>query len=299
MKKILITGVNGFIGNHLATRLAREGYDVYGTSQTNVEIEGVKNLQCDILDYEKLESLFKEKDCIIHLAAVTENKKLTADLFNSLKVNLLGLYNALAAFEKSKAQIFIFPSSGKVYGKPEYLPYDEKHPLNPSTPLGKIKKILEELISFFAENSNKYFIIARIFNVYGPLQKKTFLIPTILSQLDNKEMVLGDVSSKRDYIYIEDLINAFTHLINLEKQKSDKNLDIFNVGTGKSYSAEEIVNEVCKILDKGIKIAIDKNKLRRGEFSDERADIGEIMSLGWKPVFDMRKGLSDITKNNH
>jgi|SRR3989338_2957556 len=292
MAKVLITGIGGFIGRELARSLSSEGHEVWGVSSSDTKLANARAYKDDVCNKDRMEKLCKDKDVIIHLAAVTEHKHISGNPIKSLEISLAGTYNMLNAFEKSSAKSFIFPSSGKVYGKPQYLPYDEKHATNPDTHLGRIKKICEELISFFANCSEKSFSVLRIFNVYGPNQKKSFLIPTILSQADKNEVTLGDTESKRDYIYIKDVVNSFLTVMRNGKE----GYHVYNVGSGCSYSAKGIVDEIGRLTNKKIEIKVDKSRLRKNETSDERANIEKLKNLGWNPEYDLKSGLSEILK---
>lgn len=285
--KVFITGVSGFMGSHLARHLAREGYQVSGISRKKREIEGVETFKADVLDIRKVLTLSGDKDVIIHLAARTTHREIVEDPLATLNLNLTGTYNMLSAFVKSEASHFIYPSSGKVYGNPQYLPYDENHPLNPETLLGKSKKIAESLIDFFALNSKKTFTILRIFNIYGPGQRKGFLVPTILSQIDKKTLTLGDISARRDYLYIDDLVEGFLTVIKAKL----KGWNVFNLASGRCYSAQQMVEIVGKILNRDFEIEMDRSRFRKGEFAEERADISKMRSLGWEAKVSLEEGL--------
>lgn len=285
--KVFITGISGFIGSHLARHLAREGYQVSGISRKKRDIEGVETFKADVLDIRKMLILSQDKDVIIHLAARTTHREIAEDPFATLNLNLTGTYNMLSAFVKSRANHFIYPSSGKVYGNPQYLPYDESHPLNPETILGKSKKIAEDLIDFFALNSKKTFTILRIFNIYGPGQRKGFLVPTILSQIGKKTPTLGDIYAKRDYLYIEDLLEGFLTVIKARL----KGLNVFNLARGRCHSAQQMVEIVGKILNKDFEIEIDRSRFRKGEFEEERANISKMKSLDWEAKISLEEGL--------
>lgn len=290
MEKVLITGIGGFIGKNLAFALRSEGYKVYGISKSKIRLSDIVINQVNILDEDAVVEICKDKDYIIHLAAVTEHGNISDFPIESLKTNVIGTYNILHGFLKSKAKSFIFPSSGKVYGEAKYLPYDESHPTNPETSLGKIKKICEDLTSYFNTFSDKSFSILRIFNVYGHGQKKYFLIPTILSQINNDKIILGDVHSKRDYLYIKDLVSCFLTIM----RHKHNGLKVYNVGSGVSYSAYDIVNTIGKIKNKKFEIGIDKTKLRKNEESEEKANIKKLNHIGWKPKYSLEKGLREI-----
>ena len=292
MEKILITGVGGFIGKELASALAGEGYKVYGTSKSQIKLNNIIVHNANILDGKKIIQVCKNMDYVIHCAAVTEYRNISDFPIESLKTNVIGTYNVLKAFAKSNAKSFIFPSSGKVYGKPNYLPYNEEHSKNPNTSLGKMKEICEELITYFSDFSDKSFFILRLFNVYGQHQKKYFLIPTILSQINEKKILLGDIKSKRDFIYIKDVIDCFSKIIKNNK----KGIQIYNVGSGISHSAYEIVSIISRLKNKKFEIELYKPKLRKNEAFEERSNIRKLKNIGWKPKYSLEDGLNEMIK---
>lgn len=279
--KILITGIDGFIGKHLSKTLRDRGHKVFGSG--------------NVLDKNKLGRQISQADIVIHLAGKTTHKDLSENKSKALETNIDGTKNVLDAFIKSKAKKFIYPSSGKVYGRIESLPIREKHPTNPLNILGKSKLIAERLINFYSDR-NKEFIIFRIFQVYGRAQKEHFLIPTILKQLrsNKKEIILGDVESKRDYIHIDDVVSAFVKAV---ERKNIKGIFVYNISTGLGYSAKEIVYKISEIIGRDIKIKVDRNLLRPDESKIEYGSSALAKKeLGWKPQIRLEDGLRSLIK---
>lgn len=278
--KILITGVNGFIGKHLFKKLIEHGHKVSGLGRNN---RGV-------LNKELVEKAVQGVDVAIHLAALTSHKDIVDNKFETLETNLEGTKNVLEAFTKSKkAKKFFYASTGKVYGKIVRLPISEEHPTNPLNILGKSKLITENLIDFYADN-NKEFVIFRIFQIYGSGQSENFLVPTIFKQLNrSNKIVLGDIKAKRDYIYIDDVINAFILAI---EGKNSKGLSIFNICCGESYSAIEIVKKIGKIRDIKINIKTDPARFRHDEMDDEYGSYAKAKkTFEWQPTINLEQGL--------
>lgn len=295
MGKVLVTGSEGFIGKRLTARLLSEGYVVYGISLppvSEIEHPNYHYSSLDILNREKLCRLFENSmfDVVIHLAALTTHEELTKDKGRTLRINLEGTLNLLEEFKKTKSTKFIFASTGKVYGRIQELPISEDHPTIPINILGKTKLIAERLVDFFSYEGTQQFVILRIFNVYGPGQRSYFLIPTILSQFrdGNNEITLGNIHDKRDYIFVEDVVEAVMIML---KKKLPEGLNIFNVGSGQPHSASDIVKIIEEILDKKVGINVDKSRFRIDEFPEEFADIRKLLSLGWFPRYDLKAGL--------
>lgn len=279
---ILITGIDGFIGNHLSKALVKRGHKVKGSGS--------------VLNKGQIEKEIKGVDCVIHLAGKTTHGDLVVNKLESLETNVDGTKNVLDAFIRSEAKKFIYPSSGKVYGKVENLPIRESHPTNPLNVLGKTKLIAEKLIDFYS-NNDKEFVILRIFNVYGEGQKENFLIPTILKQLKTgkKEIVLGDIESKRDYIHIDDVVSA---IISAIEGKNKKGIFIYNISTGVGCSAKDIVYLIGRIIGSSIKIKVNSKILRSDESKVEYGSYNLAKKeLGWEPKISLEEGLRKLILN--
>ncbi len=292
--RIFITGINGFLGRHLAEKAISQNYTVTGLdiSETCL-VEGIETYYCaSVLDKEIISTAVNTADAVVHLAALTAHSDIVDNKFETLEINFLGTKNILDAFNASStAKKFIYTSTGKVYGTVQYLPIDEKHPPGPMNILGKSKFITERLIDFY-DNGNKSLVVLRIFNIFGENQKNNFLIPTILSQLQSNssqsgdlEITLGDISAKRDYIYIDDVVNSI--LLSIEKDLPNT-FEVFNIGSGIPRNAEEIVNQMSKANKKPINISVNNSLLRNDEMDIEYGSYEKAEQLlGWTPKTDL------------
>lgn len=293
--RILITGINGFIGHHLGRALVERAHWVCGLGRDKkCAININKYYSGSILDKKLVEKATKDVEAVVHLAALTSHKDIVDSKFITLETNFLGTKNVLDAFSKSKTtKKFLYASTGKVYGKIVHLPISEDHPTNPLNILGKSKLITEKLIDFYNDNQ-KEFIILRIFNIYGTGQNKNFLIPTILAQVARRkrEIVLGDIEAKRDYIYIDDVISSFTLAI---EKKGSKGLSTYNICIGIGSSASEIVKIISKIRGIDIKVKTNPALIRGDEMKDEYGSF-ELAKrdLGWEPKIDLKEGLRKL-----
>ncbi len=294
--RILITGINGFIGQHLAKELLKRGDIVIGLGQNKkCKVASVTNYYSgSVLDKKLITRAMKDVEVVIHLAALTSHKEIVNNRFETLETNFLGTKKVLDAFSKSKtAKKFFYASTGKVYGKIVDLPISEKHPAHPLNILGKSKLITEQLIDFYNDNQ-KAFIIFRIFNVYGSGQKESFLMPTILKQLQQNEIVLGDIVAKRDYVFIDDVICAF--ILAIEK-KGLLGILIYNICTGVGSSAAGIIKIINKITGREITIKKNPHLLRDDEMKDEYGSFALIKkNLGWEPKVSLEEGLKILCK---
>ncbi|MBT3394990.1 NAD(P)-dependent oxidoreductase [archaeon] len=264
VKKILITGSEGFVGSRLIEKFENK-YDL-----TLFD----KKFNRDITNPESFKGL--DVDYVIHLAAITRSD----NLFEMFDVNVNGTFNVLEFCKNSGANL-IFASSSAVYGNIES-PITETSNLNPSSYYAITKKLGEELCKFYYDNFSVNNTILRIFNPYGPNQTEGFLIPDILSQLGESEINLGNPYQKRDYIYIDDLVDAIDKSLDLNK------FNIINIGTGTSYCVKELVK---KITDKKVNFS-DLSMVE----SDIYADISKAKKLlSWVPKVSLEEGIKYIS----
>ena len=298
--RVFITGVTGFIGKKLAEHLVHAGIEVIGLSKHNLKSPlPYEVVVGDVLDTRIIEPIVNTVDCVVHLAAITTHNEIVNNRSRADEVNLLGTKNVLDSFNKSKrAIIFIYASTGKVYGRIQELPITEHHPTNPLNILGESKLETEQLIHNNC-TSEKSYIILRIFNVYGEGQKENFLIPTIINQFKKrqKKIILGNVKVQRDYLYIDDVLSLIIRIINTESISTG--LQKYNVCSGKPVSPQQIVGEIEKILGEKVEIETDKNRFR---FDEEEIEYGSYKKtkdrFKWEPQVVLNEGLKKVLLEN-
>ena len=295
MAKVLITGVNGFIGKHLSKRLMSCGHHVVGLGRTEKNRAEVSTYICgSVTDKASVDKALNGCEAVFHLAALTAHADIVDNRYETLKINLEGTLNVVEAFNKSKkAQRIFFTSTGKVYGDILKNPIKESHPLRPLNALGKSKAIAESVVDFYASDERDY-VVYRIFNAYGPGQKRNFLIPTILSQLEffgpaSQRICLGDTMAKRDYVYIDDLIDAFA--LGLEADLGG-GFEAFNIASSRPLSAQDMVDEISDITGIKVEVSKDPSRIRKDEHPVEYGSYEKInRQLGWKPKTGIRQGI--------
>ncbi len=294
--RAFITGVSGFIGRALASRLKAQGLSITGLAHTPAEVAGCRVTAGEIVHPAAYALELSRAQLVIHLAAPTSAHEINTNPIECLKTNWRGTSNVLDCFRSGDGMHFVLVSSGKVYGRPQELPISENHPLAPQTVLGKSKLAAEDLVRFYADHSaGKRFTILRLFNAYGPGQKAGFLVPAIIEQGDKAEITLGDVSSRRDFIYIDDVVEAIhTVLFNpRDPDAPDSAVRVFNVGSGVSHSPQDMVRLLEGIVGRKFSIVVDSKLVRSGEAEEERADVSRLEGLGWKPRTDLASGLEN------
>lgn len=292
MKKIFITGVNGFIGRNLANYLIKKNYKVKGIGTKEFSLNKLDYKELDILkDHDSIKRFTKDCDCFIHLAGITDISEAAENKYFTFDVNTIGTYNILKIFNESNAQKFIFTSAGYLYTNVKYLPIDEKHPISLNHNYSKSKYFAEELINLLSENPKKYLIL-RLFNIFGPYQNGR-VIQSILTQIKKGNTIsLGNTNVKRDFLFVEDLSRLFEKILGTEISEK---ISLYNVGSGKSTSIEQIISLISKISNKKIEVKNDPIKIRKNEPIDMYADISKIKShFGWEPQVDLKEGLKKM-----
>lgn len=281
MTKILVTGASGFIGKNLISKLR--------TSEC--EITEVSSTEGDIAD-KSTWSNFESAEVLIHLAGDT----FVPDSWNKperfMKTNFLGTVCALDYCRHHNARLVYL--SSYLYGNPIKLPISESAPLVANNPYALSKKLAEEVCKFYSDFYGVKITIFRPFNVYGRGQSEQFLIPSIINQARTGKIIrVKDLEPKRDYIHIEDLVDAIIKAVAMPLE-----FDVFNIGVGVSYSAAELIDIIQNIMGTSLDVQVAGEK-RIGEIMDTQADITRALEiLDWTPKFSLRTGLEKMLINN-
>ena len=280
MRKLLITGRNGFIGKHLNKLLRSKSFEIINSS----DIDAV-----NLCEWTQVKELSKV-ETIIHLAS----KNFIPESFNEplsyYKNNILSTLNILEKAKIDGSKVIFF--STYVYGQPQYLPIDENHIKNPLNPYTQSKLISEELCNAYNRDFGIPITIFRPFNIYGPGQNSAFFIPTIINQINNEHIELNDSSPKRDFIHIDDVVGAVYNSI----LSNELSFETYNIGTGISTSVGDIVKMIINLSNSKARV-IFSDQIRQGEILDTVADISKIKkNLNWEPTISIPEGIEIIVK---
>lgn len=269
---ILITGGNGFIGKHLQEKFIKEGIEFTAPPREKLDINSkeIQNL--------------KNIDMVYHLAAILRDKGSYDEMY---KCNVEGTRNILELCRINNCP-FVFLSSAAVYGPPNYLPIDERHPTNPLNNYGKTKLEAEKICMEYQKDYGIRVLILRVFNVVGRGQREGLLLPDIIKQVNGGVVKVQNLNSKRDYIDVEDIVNLLSLIRRMGIKKG-----IYNVGSGISYSVRDILENLRKY--KGF----DVNSIESyGPVMDIVADIKKIKEeIGWTPKINLDKSIKNIIRN--
>lgn len=276
MKNVLVTGASGFIGQKLVVALNDAGYKV-------VTLKG------DVAEqktFEQLDSL--EVEFVFHLAGRTFVPDSWREPAEFERVNVAGTMNVLEFCRSRKIPLTYV--SAYLYGIPAKLPISEFDEITPNNPYALSKFMAESVCRFYAEYYSVPVTIIRPFNIYGEGQKPHFLIPEIIAQVKAKTPIkLKDLNPRRDYLYVDDLVEALLLTMN-----PPQGYHAYNIGYGSSLSVAEIVTTIQSIAGTSLPV-VSENAPRANEISDVYADISLAKKeLNWHPQTPFAEGIKKI-----
>ncbi len=307
--KILVTGGAGFIGSHLVEKLVNSGYRVKVLD--NLSTGKLSNLNSkflsdasidfvegDIRDALLVKNCVKDVDAVLHLAAQTSVPLSMQNPDFNNDVNINGTQNMLNQSVQANVAKFLFISSCAVYGDPAYLPVDEETPTNPISPYAKSKLHSEQAcLSLNGKNLVKS-VVLRFFNVYGPrqgLNDYSGVITKFIDSIKQKKplTVYGDGSQTRDFVYVQDIVNAIV----LALENDSVTGEIFNIGFGKKTTIQELAQTILTLTTSDLEIL--NLPVREGDILHSYANISKAKKhLGYKPKFKLKEGLEALLMEN-
>lgn len=295
--KVIITGGAGFIGSNIADLLIDKGFQVviidnlsHGKEE-NINPKA-KFYNCDIRNSEILEIFQREKpQVLIHEAAQISVPNSIDDPINDASINITGSLNLLEACRKTGVKKVIYPASAAIFGEPEYLPIDEKHPLNMMSGYGVTKHTVEHYLRVYKSLYGINYVVLRYSNVYGPRQDSSGeggVVAIFSEKLIKGEIpyIYGDGEQIRDFVYVKDVAKA-----NFMAITSGDN-EIFNVSTNHKVSVNDLLNVVNSVLGKKIKAVYTDE--RPGDIRNSYMSYDKIKNtLGWTPDYNLQSGIAE------
>lgn len=302
-KTALITGADGFIGSHLAELLVQEGYTVRALAQYNSfnswgwldDVDCKKDIEVisgDVRDPHFCKSITKNVDVVFHLAALIAIPYSYVAPDSYVDTNVKGTLNICQAALENRVKRVIHTSTSEVYGTAQYVPIDEKHPLQPQSPYSASKIAADAMAMSFFNAFDLPVTIARPFNTYGPRQSARAVIPTIIGQIASgqKQIMLGDVSPTRDFNYVTDTCRGFLALARCEKAIGET----VNIGSNFEISVADTLDLIRELMGSDVEFIADAQRLRPGKSEVFRlwCDNSRIRELtDFRPEYDIRSGL--------
>lgn len=302
-KTILVTGADGFIGSYLTEMLVEKGAQVKALSQYNsfndwgwledVDcLDDIEVLTGDIRDPHYCRHITKGVDVIFHLAALIAIPYSYVAPDSYVDTNIKGTLNICRAALENGCERIIHTSTSEVYGTAQYVPIDEKHPLQPQSPYSATKIAADAMAMSFHNSFDLALVIARPFNTYGPRQSARAIIPTIIIQIAEgaTELKLGDLTPTRDLNYVTDTCRGFIALA-----ESDQCIgETVNIGSNFEVAMAQVVDEIKDIMGSKAEIITEQQRLRPSKSEVFRlwCDNTKIKELaGFALQYNLRQGL--------
>ena len=310
MATVLITGAAGFIGSHLAERLLDRGDHAVGIDNFNTyydpavkrrniaraaESDRFRLYETDICDEAALRAVFDETrpDIVVHLAARAGVRPSLEDpnLYN--RVNVIGSQHILDACRQWPPSHLVFASSSSVYGGSTAVPFREDDPVaTPISPYAATKRANELMAHVYSHIYGLKVTLLRFFTVYGPRQRPDMAIHKFTRLIDAGEPIpmFGDGSTRRDYTYIDDIIDGLIKAVDMPFQ-----YEIFNLGESQTTTLRDLVEQIAAALDKPLRI--DPKPLQPGDVTITYADIAKARDLlGYNPQTPVAQGLGKFVE---
>lgn len=307
MKKVLVTGADGFIGSHLTEALLEEGYNVtalcyYNSFNDWGWLEDLKHpnltvINGDVRDPHFCKHISKDINIIFHLAALIAIPYSYVAPDSYVDTNVKGTLNICQAAKENGVKRVLVTSTSEVYGTAQYVPIDENHPKQPQSPYSASKIGADAMAMSFYNAFELPVTIVRPFNTYGPRQSARAIIPTIIAQIANgmKEIKLGDLTPTRDFNFVRDTCRGF-----IEIAKCDKTIgEEVNIASNYEISMRDTLELIAKIMDSEVKFIEDTQRLRPSKSEVFRlwGDNTKIKDLtGFAPQYDIEKGLRETVE---
>ncbi len=305
--RVLITGIGGFAGSHLAEHLLHQtDWEIWGVVRHSrwrvAHLQGRLHLiTCDLTDQEATVAMVRRArpDVIVHLAAQSRVGASWQHPWETYRTNLLTQLSLLEAVMRTgiAVQRILVIASNEVYGPPLYLPVDEAHPMRPVTPYGVSKAAQELMAQQYALAHHLPIVRVRPFNHIGPRQDKGFVCADFASQVARIEAGLqppvirvGNLSARRDFTDVRDVVAAY-RLLMLHGRVGE----VYNVGRGEAYAIQEILDILLAASRVPIQVEVDPAKLRPSDVPEVRCNPARVRAhTGWTPKIPFRRSVLDV-----
>ncbi len=307
MKKVLVTGADGFIGSHLTESLLEQGYNVkafvyYNSFNTwgwldTLPQEKQKEIEVftgDIRDPNGVREAMTGVDEVFHLAALIAIPFSYHSPDSYVDTNIKGTLNVLQAARQLQTHRVLVTSTSEVYGTAQYVPIDEKHPYQGQSPYSATKIGADRLAESFYRSFDLPLSIVRPFNTYGPRQSARAVIPTIISQLlaGKEEIQLGALTPTRDFNYVKDTAAGFIAIAKSEKTIGEE----INIATQQEISIGALAEEIIRQINPAARILCDEQRLR-----PEKSEVNRLLGSNeklkaltdWKQQYTFAQGIAE------
>ncbi|NLT16310.1 MAG: SDR family NAD(P)-dependent oxidoreductase [Clostridiales bacterium] len=307
MKKVMVTGADGFIGSHLAETLVSEGYRVKAfvyynsfnslgwldTSPKEI-LDEIEVFSGDIRDPNGVRQAMKGVDGVFHLAALIAIPFSYHSPDSYVDTNIKGTLNVLQAARDLGTARLLITSTSEVYGTAQYVPIDEKHPYQGQSPYSATKIGADRLAESFYRSFGLPITIVRPFNTYGPRQSARAVLPTIITQLlsGKEEIKLGALTPTRDFNYVKDTVDGFIAIAGAQNTVGEE----INIATQTEISIGDAAREIIRLINPGAGIVCDEQRLR-----PEKSEVNRLLGSNekireltrWRPRHTFSQGIAE------
>lgn len=312
--QILITGADGFIGSHLTQALYEQtqnktspfygahigalslynSFNSWGWLEDLDCLKYIEVLNGDIRDPHFCKHICKDVDFIFHLAALIAIPYSYVAPDSYIDTNIKGTLNICQAALEHNVKRVIHTSTSEVYGTAQYVPIDEKHPLQPQSPYSASKIGADCIAMSFYNAFSLPLTIARPFNTYGPRQSARAVIPTIITQIANgaKSIKLGDTTPTRDFNYVKDTCAGFIAIALTQNTLGET----INIGSNTEISVYDTLNLIKKLMGSDVEFVTENQRIRpeKSEVFRLWCDNTKIKNLtGFTPSYTLEEGLKE------
>ncbi len=305
--RVLITGIGGFAGSHLAERLLKHtDWEIWGVvRQSRWRIahltEQLRLVTCDLTDQEATLEMMRRvrPEAIVHLAGQSRVGASWQHPWETYRTNLLSQLSLLEAVVRTQppVQRLLIITSNEVYGPPVYLPIDENHPIRPVSPYGVSKAAQDLMAQQYVLAHRLPIVRVRPFNHIGPRQDVGFVCADFASQVARIEAGLqppiirvGNLSARRDFTDVRDVVTAY-HLLLTHGRVGE----VYNVGRGESHAIQEILDILLAASKVPIQVEVDPTRLRPSDVPEVRCQPERLQAhTGWKPNIPFRRSVLDV-----
>lgn len=307
MKKVLVTGADGFIGSHLVETLVRKGYDVRAMVLYNsfdswgwlddspADVRGaIEVVAGDVRDGGFVRGAVKGQDAVMHLAALIAIPYSYVAPQSYVDVNVTGTLNIVSAARDFGTAKVVHTSTSEVYGTAQFVPITEEHPLVGQSPYAASKVGADQIALSFRRSFGVPVAVARPFNTYGPRQSARAVIPTVISQIaaGRREIELGALSPTRDFNFVQDTVDGMIAILESDRSPGE----VFNLGSGSEISIGDLVRLIGEVMGCEVTAVSRDERKRPADSEVERllADASKATRLlGWTPTLGGPDGLRD------
>lgn len=305
-KRVVVTGATGFIGSHLTEELARRGARVRAFSHYNAlnacgwleslgndVLESVEVFPGDICDPGRVAEALRGQQVVFHLASLVGIPYSYRAPESYLETNVGGTLNVLNACRDLGVGRLVHTSTSEVYGTAQYVPIDEKHPLQAQSPYAASKIAADMFAVSYHRSYSVPVTIIRPFNTYGPRQSARAVIPTIISQLVDRpaKLHLGSLSAVRDFNYVADAVSGFLVIATCDQAVGQ----VVNIGSGREISIGDLARTLMRVTGVQVEITTDESRLR-----PEKSEVRRLLCdntrarewMGWQPQVPLETGVA-------